>query len=182
MTPPAGRDATASVATQLLMDLRHGGDTGAQATAALTDLLYPELRRIAARLMRRERGNHTLQPTAVVHEAFLRLVDERNIDWQDRAHFFALCACRMRRILTDDARARQTHKRNGGTQMVALDSAVVVSADAAADVLAVDEALHGLARIDETGFGRRLRWPLCLTIADADVIAGTLRAAIAPVG
>jgi len=148
MTPPAGRDATASVATQLLMDLRHGGDTGAQATAALTDLLYPELRRIAARLMRRERGNHTLQPTAVVHEAFLRLVDERSIDWQDRAHFLGIGARVMRRILIEHARRRGTAKRGGDAARVTFDEALVAGDDSSLGLVAVDELLSRLQAID----------------------------------
>jgi len=91
--------ASPGPATELLIELRRGGGTGARATAALTELLYPELRQLASRLMRRERQNHTLQPTAVVHEVFMRLVDQQRIDWQDRAHFLGIAARVMRRIL-----------------------------------------------------------------------------------
>jgi RNA polymerase sigma factor (TIGR02999 family) len=93
-------------ATRLLVLLREAGADRQAATERLAELLYPELRAIAGRLMRRERHAHTLQPTAVVHEAFMRLVDQGSIDWQDRAHFLGIAARVMRRILVDHARRR----------------------------------------------------------------------------
>jgi RNA polymerase sigma factor (TIGR02999 family) len=99
--------------------------------------------------MRAEPAGHILQTTALINELYLRLGRLKEFDWQSRAHFFALCARQMRRILTDDARARQADKRKGDTLTVALDSAAAVSVNAAADVLAVDHALDALARIDE---------------------------------
>jgi RNA polymerase sigma factor (TIGR02999 family) len=99
--------------------------------------------------MTRERGGHTLQTTALINELYLRLFDLKLIDWQNRAHFFALCARQMRRILTDQARARQSHKRGGGAQPVSLDVAPAVAPEASADLVAVDDALNRLAKEDE---------------------------------
>jgi RNA polymerase sigma factor (TIGR02999 family) len=135
-------------ATRLLVDLRQGGDTGARATAALAELLYPELRGIAARLMRRERRDHTLQPTAVVHEAFMRLVDRQSIEWQDRAHFLGIAARVMRRILVEHARRRGASKRGGGAARVTLDDALVPGESPAHGLLAIDDMLARLAGID----------------------------------
>jgi RNA polymerase sigma factor (TIGR02999 family) len=145
---PADEPASPGQATQLLIDLRRGGDTGERATAALTELLYPELRQLASRLMRRERDNHTLQPTAVVHEVFLRLVDQQRIDWQDRAHFLGIAARVMRRILVEHARKRDAAKRGGDVNVVTLDEALVPTDDPAVGLLAVDEVLTRLADVD----------------------------------
>lgn len=145
---PPDEPASPGQATQLLIDLRRGGDTGERATAALTELLYPELRQLASRLMRRERENHTLQPTAVVHEVFLRLVDQQRIDWQDRAHFLGIAARVMRRILVEHARKRGAAKRGGDVNVVTLDEALVPTDDPAVGLLAVDEVLTRLADVD----------------------------------
>jgi RNA polymerase sigma factor (TIGR02999 family) len=145
---PPEEPASPGQATQLLIDLRRGGDTGERATAALTELLYPELRQLASRLMRRERENHTLQPTAVVHEVFLRLVDQQRIDWQDRAHFLGIAARVMRRILVEHARRRDAAKRGGNVRVVTLDEALVPTDDPAVGLLAVDEVLTRLADFD----------------------------------
>jgi RNA polymerase sigma factor (TIGR02999 family) len=99
--------------------------------------------------MARERDGHTLQTTALINELYLRLSDLKLIDWQNRAHFFALCARQMRRILTDQARARQSRKRGSGAQPVLLDMALVVAPEASADLVAVDDALNQLAKVDE---------------------------------
>lgn len=99
--------------------------------------------------MRNERNGHTLQTTALINELYLRLPDLQEIDWQDRAHFFAICARQMRRILIDMARSRRSHKRASGTFMVSLDEAPDVSADSRHDVVAVDGALKELAKMDE---------------------------------
>ena len=118
----------------------------------LLELVYPELHRIAARQMRREREGHTLQPTAVVHEAYLKLVDQSRVDWQNRGHFFAVAAQAMRRLLVDHARGRARDKRGGGATLVEIESPAGEAALAVParnlDVLALDQALERLAGLD----------------------------------
>ena len=114
----------------------------------LMPVLHGELKRIARRLMRCEREGHTLQPTALVNEAFLRLVDGHGIQWQDRAHFFALSAQMMRRVLVNYALARGAGKRGGAAQRVSLDDAMVVSPERDSQLVELDEALQALARFD----------------------------------
>lgn len=114
----------------------------------LAPLVLHELRRLARLQMRGERHNHTLQTTALVNEAFLRLIDLRSIRWQDRAHFLALSARLMRRILVDYARSRNYQKRGGGAATVTLDDVIVSSPERGADLVALDDALEALARID----------------------------------
>jgi RNA polymerase sigma-70 factor, ECF subfamily len=111
----------------------------------LTPLVYAELHRLAKRYMRREHARHTLQTSALVNEAYLHLIDARGVRWQNRAHFFAVSAQIMRRILVDFARARQNLKRGGGARQVALDEGLVISPERGADLLALDEALARLA-------------------------------------
>jgi len=123
------------------------GDQGA--LQKLTPLVYEQLHRLAQRYMAAERSDHTLQTTALIHEVYLRLVDVRDIDWQSRAHFFAICAQLMRRILTDFARARHYQKRGGDAVHLPLDEALVISREPDADLVAVDDALKALAAIDE---------------------------------
>jgi len=120
----------------------------ASALEQLIPLVHAELHRLARRQMRREREGHTLQTTALVDEAFLKLVDLSRIRWQDRAHFFAMSARLMRRILVDHARSRQYIKRGGGARRVTFDEGLAVSAEPAADLVALDDALQALARID----------------------------------
>ncbi len=132
--------------TELLQAWRQGDE---HALEKLTPQVYRELHRAARGCMARERGGHTLQTTALINELYLRLFDLKLIDWQNRAHFFALCARQMRRILTDQARARQSHKRGGGAQPVSLDVAPAVAPEASADLVAVDDALNRLAKEDE---------------------------------
>ena len=115
----------------------------------LLSLVYDELRKLAARYLSRERSGHTLQPTALVHEAYMRLVDISDIKWQDRAHFFAVSANVMRHILVDHARAKQAEKRGGGAQWIALEDAISLSQETDVDVLAVDVALQELSTFDE---------------------------------
>jgi len=115
---------------------------------ALTPMVYDELHRLARHYMRRERPTHSLQATALVHEAFMRLADYTRMQWQDRAHFFAVSAQVMRRILVDHAR-RHNVKRGRGVQHVSLDEvAVVAPGEAGKDLVALDKALIGLTRID----------------------------------
>ena len=119
---------------------------------ALDDLLtavHGELRKQAARYLRRERQNHTLQPTALVNEAFLKLVDQRNVRWQNRAHFFGIAAQAMRRILIDHAKAQRRIKRGGVRQNVTLDEGMLAAESRSIDLLALDEVLTRLGSIDE---------------------------------
>ena len=122
---------------------------GESVTGELMPLIYDELHRLARRHMRSERAGHTLQPTALVHEAYLRLVGSDNGPWQDRAHFFAVAANVVRRILVQHARARRSQKRGGDRQRVSLDEVQPAGAEITNDrVLAVDEALERLAELD----------------------------------
>jgi RNA polymerase sigma-70 factor (ECF subfamily) len=115
---------------------------------ALVPLVHDELKRIARHHMRRERGEHTLQPSALVNEAYIRLLDVARIEWQNRAHFFAMAARVMRRILVDSARARKFQKRGGGAQIASLDEALVVSTTPGPDLVALDDALNALSEMD----------------------------------
>ena len=131
--------------TQLLLAW---GDGDQAALEKLTPLVYDELRRLAHRYMGRERPGHALQTTALVHEVYIRLIDGRKVRWQDRAHFFAVSARLMRRILVDLARSRLYQKRGGGAEQVSLDEALVVSREKGADLVALDDALTALAGVD----------------------------------
>jgi RNA polymerase sigma factor (TIGR02999 family) len=121
----------------------------AAALDGLMPLVYNELRRIAARYLHSERRGHTLQTTALVHEAYLRLIDETHIQWQGRAHFFGVAATLIRNILVDHARTNKALKRGGGANRVALDEALGLPAAGELDLLAIDEALNGLAKVDQ---------------------------------
>jgi RNA polymerase sigma factor (TIGR02999 family) len=120
----------------------------AQAREALMPLVYGELRRLAASYLRRERSDHTLQPTALVHEAYLRLVEQKNVQWQDKSHFFAITAQLMRRILVDHARGHLADKRGSGAPKVPLTEAIVMSQEQPAELLALHESLTRLATMD----------------------------------
>lgn len=132
--------------SRLLAEWRNGDQ---EALDRLMPLVYDELRRIARRYMRGERENHTLQSSALVNEAYLRLADHKNIDWQNRAHFFGVAAQAMRRVLVDHARARKGLKRGGDALKVALDDAVDVAEKQAVELVALDDALRALAAFDE---------------------------------
>lgn len=125
------------------------GDGDESALEELTPLVYEELRRLAHHYMSRERPGHTLQTTALVNEAYVRLIDWKNAHWQSRAHFFVVSAQLMRRILVDFARTSGYAKRGGGALVVSLDEAALVSGDKGADIVALDEALVSLAKLDE---------------------------------
>jgi RNA polymerase sigma-70 factor, ECF subfamily len=131
--------------TELLQAWRRGDDS---ALEKLTPQVYRELHRAAKGCMRGEREAHTLQTTALINELYLRFTDLKEVDWQNRAHFFALCARQMRRILTDRARARQSYKRGGGAQPISLDTVPMVSPQAQPEILAIDDALKALATVD----------------------------------
>jgi len=132
--------------TGLLEAWSHGDKA---ALDKLTPLVHSELRQLAHRYMSRERAGHTLQTTALVNEAYVRLVDQKNVQWQNRAHFFAVAAQVMRHILIDHARTHGRAKRGGEAQRVSLEDAETMSPERAAELLALDEALNELARIDE---------------------------------
>ena len=131
--------------TRLLAELRGGNP---EAEAKLIPLVYNELRRLAARQMRRERPNHTLQPTALVHEAYLRLVSQKATGWEDRAKFFGVAANLMRHILVEHARARQAEKRGGRVQKFPFDQALASSPSKTRELIELDDALESLARLD----------------------------------
>ena len=133
--------------TQLL---RAWSDGDEKALERLLPLVEAELRRLARGYMSRERGGHTLQPTALVNEAFLRLIDARHVRWQDRAHFLGIAARLMRRVLVDHARSRGYQKRGGGAARVTLNEALAVAPGPALDLdlVALDRALEGLAVVD----------------------------------
>ena len=131
--------------TQLLAQWS-GGDRAA--LDRLVPAVYAELRRMAARYLRQERPQHTLQPTALVNEAFVKLIDQRDVRWQNRAHFFGVAAQLMRRILVDHARERAAAKRGGGLQQVPLDDSLALGASNQVDILAIDQALNRLGTVD----------------------------------
>jgi len=140
MKPPSTHEVT-----QLLLAWSDGDQT---ALEELTPLVYAELRRLAERHMRRERAGHPLQTTALVNEAYVRLVDLQQVRWQNRAHFFGVAAQLMRHILVDFARARLRAERGGFTQRVSLEEAALVAKGRSAEFIALDDALQSLAAID----------------------------------
>ena len=115
----------------------------------LMPLVYDELRRIAARYLERERPDHTLQPTGLVHEAYLRLVNQKQVDWRNRAQFFGLAASMMRRILVNHAEAKRAEKRGGKREKISLDEVTIVLREDMIDLLELDEALHRLEEFDK---------------------------------
>ena len=131
--------------TQLLAEWSEGNQA---ALDKLYPLVYNELRRLAHGYLKRERKGHTLQTTALINEAYLRLVDQKQVHWANRSHFFAISAQIMRRILIDHARRYDYAKRGGGAQRISLDEAAVVAKERARELLMLDEALNGLAKID----------------------------------
>jgi RNA polymerase sigma factor (TIGR02999 family) len=139
MTPSPG------TITRLLVDWRDGDQT---ALDRLVPLVYRELRRLAGYYMRRQRGDHTLQTSALINEAYLRLIDHKNMRWENRAHFYAVAAQAMRRILVDHARSRGYAKRGGGALKVSFDEAAIGAEERAEELVALDDALKDLAAID----------------------------------
>lgn len=132
--------------TQMLVDWGNGDEA---ALEKLTPLVYDQLHRLARRYMTRERPGHTLQASALVNEAFIRLIDWKNVQWQNRAHFFGVSAQIMRRILVDFARSRDYAKRGGGIHKISIDEAVVIPSERRTDLMALDDALNVLAQLDE---------------------------------
>lgn len=132
--------------TQMLISYSQGDRA---ALDALLPLVYDELRMIARGYLRQERSDHTLQPTGLVHEAYLRLINQQRVDWHNRAQFFGLAANMMRRILINHAEAKQAAKRGGGMQKVSADDIVIVCGTDTVDLLALDEALRRLEKFDK---------------------------------
>ncbi|MBS1786472.1 MAG: sigma-70 family RNA polymerase sigma factor [Acidobacteria bacterium] len=137
---------TSANVTQLLIDWRGGNS---DALNQLMPLVYDELRDLAKRYMRRENSSHTLQTNALVNEAYLRLVNQQTVEWQNRAHFFAIAAQVMRHLLVDHARAKQYAKRGGGAVQVTLDEGLAVSDESSVELLALHQALERLEKIDD---------------------------------
>ena len=138
-------EPSAGDVTRLLRELRRGTP---DAESKLAPLVYGHLHRLAARCMRRERPDHTLQPTALVNEAYLRLVSQNETTWRDRAHFFGVAARLMRQILVDHARARQAGKRGGPAEKLPLDQALEFSPAKSRELVELDDALRSLERLD----------------------------------
>jgi RNA polymerase sigma factor (TIGR02999 family) len=164
--------------TALIREARGGNRTR---VGALVEAMYPELHRVAAAYMRRERPGQTIQATGLVHEAYLRLVHERNVSWQNRAHFCAIAANAMRQILVERARARGAAKRGGGAERVTLVEGVTAAPDSAddVDVLALHEALERLAQIDpERAHLVEIRYFGGLTIEEAAEALGVSPATV----
>jgi RNA polymerase sigma factor (TIGR02999 family) len=132
--------------TQMLVDWGNGDQA---ALEKLTPLVYDELHRRARRYMQKERSGHTLQTSALVNEAYIRLIDWKNVPWQNRAHFFAVSAQLMRRILVDFARSRNYAKRSGAARNIPIEEATVISREKSAVVVALNDALDSLARLNE---------------------------------
>ena len=156
--------------TQLLLAWSHGERA---ALDRLIPLVSTELHRLAHHYMRGERAGHTLQTTALVNEAYVRLVDASRVEWRDRAHFFAVSANLMRRILVDFARKRRYQKRGGGAVMVALDEDDIPSPQPGPDIVALDEALEALAAFDPRAAGIvELRFFGGLTVEETAEVVG----------
>jgi RNA polymerase sigma factor (TIGR02999 family) len=145
MEPQAPQDSPQEV-TQLLIDWSNGDQN---AFERLLPLVYNELRKLAGRYLARERQNHTLQSTALVHEAYLRLIDQNRVQWRNRAQFFGVASQMIRRILVDHARSHHAAKRGSGALKLSLDEAVAVPGGKDLDLVALDDALRSLAEMDE---------------------------------
>jgi RNA polymerase sigma-70 factor (ECF subfamily) len=140
-----GNPAERGEVTGLLRAWRGGGESADQ---RLLDVVYGDLHRRAQIFLRHERGSHTLQPTALVHEAYLRLVDQRHVAWQDRAHFYAIAARSMRRVLLDHARKRHTEKRGSGNAAISLEDVGELARERPEELIRLDDALAELQRAD----------------------------------
>lgn len=140
------KDAPSEI-TQMLIELTDGNQ---EVVNQILPHIYDELRRLAGSYLRRERSNHTLQPTALVHEAYMKLIDQKRVKWQNRAHFFGIAAQVMRRILLDHARKHQADKRGGEAEKLPIEEEIlIVSHDKSSELIALDDALQSLASMDE---------------------------------
>lgn len=157
--------------TELLAEWRDGNQL---AEEQLFPLVYDELRKLARSHLRRERPDHTLQPTALVNEAYLRLIDQKRVQWQSRAHFFGIASQMMRRILVDHARARKADRRGGGARNLTLEDEVTPGDTRDVDLIALDDALEALAALDPSGARVvELRYFGGLTIEETAEVLGT---------
>lgn len=175
-SPPVMSTRPTGTVTRLLQQW-HNGDQ--EALDQVTPILYDELRLLARRYLRMERADHTLEPTALVHEAFLRLVDQRAVDWKSRAHFFGIAAQAMRRILVDHARRQTAAKRGGRQTRVTLEDAAAITDEGTLDLVSIDDALNRLAELD----GRQakvveLRFFAALDNREAAVVLGVSPATV----
>jgi RNA polymerase sigma factor (TIGR02999 family) len=160
----------------MLVDWSHGDR---EALAQIFPLVYDELRRIARHSLRRERPGHTLQATSLVHEAYLRLVDQTNVTWKSRAHFFSIAAEAMRRVLVEHSRSRHAGKRGGYRHRLTLDESMDWQGDRALDIVALDDALSGLSAIDpQKGRMVELRFFGGLTIEETAQVLGLSTATV----
>ena len=139
---------TSSDSSQVTRTLKAIQTGDSDAVDRLIGMVYDELRKLASGYLKREAAGHTLQPTALVHEVFVKLVDQTHVDWQGRTHFFAVSAQAMRRILVDHARRKGRTKRGGRRRRIELDDRVMLSSRRVDDILAVDDALHTLVDVD----------------------------------
>ena len=156
--------------TQLLIRWRAGDKS---ALDEMTPVLYEELRRLARHFLAAERRDHTLQPTALVHEAYLRLIGQHSVDWKNRAHFLAMAATMMRRILINHAEAHKAAKREGSVEMVALDEALGIKTDPRVDLLHLNHTLERLSGMDEQqGRVVELRYFGGLTVEETAEVLG----------
>jgi len=170
-----GMDTSHDV-TQLLLAWSDGDR---EALEELTPLVYRELKKLAESYLRRERPGHTLQPTALAHEAYIKLIDQQSVRWQNRAHFFGIAAQAMRRILVDHARARLAGKRGSGGAAVSLDEAVDVSDQRADQLVALDDALKRLAQLDpKRGRVVELKYFGGMTLEETAEVLGVSRAKV----
>ena len=144
--PPIMDQNNGDSITQMLIELTDGNK---EVVNQILPHIYDELRKLASSYLRKERSNHTLQPTALVHEAYMKLIDQNRVKWQNRAHFFGIAAQVMRRILMDHARKHQADKRGGEFEKLPIEEEIlIVSQDKSAELIALDEALEELAKID----------------------------------
>jgi len=170
------KDSPTKSVTRLLGDWRQGR---ADALDELMPIVYDELRRLARRYLHHERPGHTLQATALVHEAYLRLVDQPGVSWQNRAHLYALAAQMMRRILVNYARDRTRLKRGGATTRLTLDKVVEAATARSVDLVALDDALEALATLDDQKSRIiELRYFGGLTIAETAAVLGVSPATV----
>ncbi len=161
----------------ILLDNWSKGDQNA--LDQLTPVVYDELRRLAASYMRRERQDHTLQSTALVNEAYLKLVDQKNVVWQNRAHFFGIAAQMIRRILVDHARAHKAEKRGGGAGVLSLDEAIGVPEKRDIEILSLNDALTRLSELDpQQGRIVELRFFTGLSIEETAEVVGVSPATV----
>jgi RNA polymerase sigma-70 factor, ECF subfamily len=165
-----------SEATQLLADVRSGRSA---APGALMEIVYPELRRLASSYLASQRPDHTLQPTALVHEAFLKLIDRTSPNYNGRAHFFAVAATAMRQILVDHARAEQAAKRGGGWHQVSFAEGLTPAGGSVVDMVALDDALKALSELDaRQGRIVEMRFFGGLTVDEAAEVLGVSRTTV----